>query len=150
MSISKIFHAGNVLLAGFGGMLIMMSILVYLSIKQDITMVSNNYYEQELQYQHQIDARANTLSYRNDFSLTTSEDSIVLQLPEQLSQVMSQGKVHFYCPSNPKLDRVQALAPGNGIYHFDRSAVPADNYVVKISFTSGDKDYYHELKTGPQ
>jgi hypothetical protein len=147
MSTHKLTHSGNVLLIGFGGMLIMMSVLVYLSMKQDVSMVSKNYYEQELVYQDKLDAMDNATSYDSLFSLTQSGTNVVLRIPASLSKNISEGSVYFYCPSNEQLDYKEKIkATATGTYSFDKDVTKDAGYLVKISFRSGDKDYYKELK----
>ena len=148
MSTHKLTHSGNILLIGFSGMLIMMSILVYLSMKQDVSMVSKNYYEQELIYQDKLDAMNNTAGYDKLFSLTRRSDGqVLLQIPPSLSEHISKGSVYFYCPSNETLDYIEELkATNTGSYLFSKNIIQHAGFTVKISFHSGDKDYYKELK----
>jgi hypothetical protein len=147
MSTHKLTHSGNVLLIGFGGMLIMMSVLVYLSMKQDVSMVSKNYYKQELVYQDKLDAMDNATSYDSLFFLTQSGTNVVLQIPASLSKNISEGSVYFYCPSNEQLDYKEKIkATTTGTYLFDKDVTKNAGYLVKVSFRSGDKDYYKELK----
>lgn len=147
MSTHKLTHSGNILLIGFGGMLIMMSVLVYLSVKQEIPMVSKNYYEQELVYQQRLDAMNNTNTYDRQFHIAQEDNIINLQLPTELSRNISEGTVYFYCPAQESMDRQVPLpAQADGKYTFDRHNLPGAAYVVKISFRANGRDYYKELK----
>jgi hypothetical protein len=147
MSTHKLTHSGNILLVGFAGMLIMMSVLVYLSMKQDVSMVSKNYYEQELVYQDKLDAMNNATLYELLFSLTQSDTNLILQVPASLSKNISEGSVYFYCPSNEQLDYKENIkATATGTYLFDKNLARGAGYVIKISFRSGGKNYYKELK----
>ena len=125
----------------------MMSVLVYLSMKQDVSMVSQNYYEQELVYQHKLDAMNNTTHYGKLFSLSRSDSNIVLQIPAALSKNLIEGSVYFYCPSNEERDYKRSLrATPTGTYLFSKNIIKDAGYIVKVSFHSGGKDYYKELK----
>jgi hypothetical protein len=147
MSTHKLTHSGNILLIGFAGMLIMMSVLVYLSMKQDVSMVSKNYYEQELVYQDKLDAMNNTTLYDPLFSLTQTNANVVLQVPASLSKNISEGSVYFYCPSNEQLDYKENIkATATGTYLYDKNLAKSPGYVIKVSFRSGGKNYYKELK----
>jgi len=146
MTRNKLTHPGNILLIGFGGLLIMMGVLVYLSIKQDIPMVSKNYYEQELEYQDKLDAMNNADAYDKQFTLTIAENKVLIQLPQALSGSIQQGTAYFYCPANEAMDHtVQLAASGNGLYTFSRSELRAESYIVKLSFVAGEKSYYKEM-----
>lgn len=146
MTIRKLTHPGNVLLLGFGAMLILMSLLVYMTMRQHIPMVSKDYYEQELRYQHKLDAIDNTRDYSRQFAAHTDGTQIELQLPAALSANMEQGTIYFYCPADETLDRKeQLMARPDGLYTFNRSLLPGKRYILKISFNSGGKAYYKEI-----
>lgn len=147
MSTHKLTHSGNILLIGFGGMLVMMSVLVYLAMKQDVSMVSKNYYEQELVYQQKLDAISNTGLYDSGFTITTKGDVLLLQVPPALSRALNEGSIHFYCPSNDKMDYREALSANeSGLYRINKTMLKGNGYVVKITLNTGGKDYYKELK----
>ena len=146
MTNHKLTHPGNILLTGFGALLIMMSVLVYLSVKQKIPMVSQNYYEQELKYQDKLDAMNNTNGYDNLFKVQIEADHITLQLPSALSSSLQDGSAYFYCSSNEAMDHKDTLqANTDGTYVFDSKVLQAKRYVLKISFTADGKAYYKEI-----
>lgn len=147
MSTHKLTHSGNILLIGFGGMLVMMSVLVYLAMKQDVSMVSKNYYEQEMVYQQKLDAIHNTGRYETGFSIITKGEVLLVQVPPDLSQELTEGSIYFYCPSNDKMDYRETLpANDNGAYSFSRALLKGHGYLIKITLKAGGKDYYKELK----
>ena len=147
MSFRKLTHSGNILLAGFGGMLMMMTILVYLAVKQDIPMVSKNYYEQELVYQQKLDAIRNTEAYDAGFSVLTTGNQVTVQIPPALAEKLTGGSVYFYCPAKEQQDRRVTLVAGQtGTYSFPVDIKPGLAYQVQIAFRSGNTDYYKELK----
>lgn len=110
-------------------------------------MVSKNYYEQELVFQNKLDAMDNATSYDSLFSLAQSGTNVVLQIPAVLSKNISEGSVHFYCPSNEQLDYKENIkATVTGTYLFDKNTIQGTGYLVKVSFHSSNKDYYKEFK----
>jgi len=147
MSGSRLTHSGNLLLAGFGLMIAMMSVMVYLSMKQDIHMVSKDYYEQELVYQQKLNAMAKTDAYDNQFSISGNNGLITLHVPKELSRGLSSGSVYFYCPASEKMDRREKLdVTEEGIYSFSRASLPGKSYIAKISLNVDNVAYYKELK----
>ncbi len=137
-------HTGNLLIAGFIGMLIMMSVLIYLCVKQDFSLVSKDYYEQELVYQQKIDATKNAGDLA--ISLDKADGTILLHIPDELSSQITNGKVHFYCPANDKLDRVKTISSSaDGVYRFEAKDLSNTAYIVKLSFDAKGKSYYKEL-----
>lgn len=139
-------HPGNILLAGFGLLLVLMAALVYASIKQDIPMVSKHYYEMELQYQDRINAAANAADYSDQFRVSQTEQQVSLQLPTVLAAGMQSGSAYFYSPANDRLDKTLALSPSNnGLYSFNKADLPGKSYRLKVSLTSGGKEFYKEF-----
>lgn len=140
-------HSGNLLLILFGVMLVLMSLLVYRSATQPVSMVSKNYYEQELQYQHQLDAMNNTRQLDREFALSAGSDSVRLQVPVSISQTLTSGKLHFYCPSDDKADVFFSIGSStDGRYAFSRSGLKGHGYILKMDLDAEGKAYYKEIK----
>lgn len=143
----KLSHSGNILIVLFCIMLVLMSILVYKSATQEVSMVSKDYYEQELKYQEKLDARNNTRSWDHLFALSKTQDSIRLTLPAVLSSTLEQGKAYFYCPSNALADTVIYLDKSNdGNYTFGPGLLKGFGYIVKIDLETNGRSYYKEIK----
>lgn len=128
-------------------MLVLMSLLVYRSATQKVSMVSKNYYEQELHYQQQLDAMNNTRLLDHEFSLSAGTDSIRLQLPRSISQALTSGQLHFYCPADDKADVLLPVSSSaDGRYSFSRSMLKGRGYILKMDLNAGGTAYYKEIK----
>jgi hypothetical protein len=146
MMLSKITHAGNIIIAGFIGMIFFMSFLVYSSINENIDMVSKNYYEEELVFQNKIDAKENALPFANDYAISQVEKQILLQLPQPLAANATSASVVFYCLANSKFDKTVILkANTTGLYTIDTKDFNKANYKVKVSIEANNKNYYKEM-----
>jgi nitrogen fixation protein FixH len=146
MNTAKFRHPGNILLTGFGLMLLMIGALVYFSVRQDIPLVSKQYYEQELVYQQKIDASSNAAAYGTSFQVIPKDNQLQLLLPPELAQHLENGNAWFYCPASEHMDRKVALqASQNGRYVFDRERFPGKGYLLKLSFTANGTSYYKEF-----
>lgn len=71
---------------------------------EDVNLVTENYYEQELQYQDQINKINRTKNLPEQVSIKYSGDQIGLTFPDIFSKDDIEGKVHLYRPSDNKLD----------------------------------------------
>lgn len=146
MNSKKLSHPGNILLAGFGLMLLMMGILVFLSVKQNVSLVSKQYYEQELIYQQKIEASSNAEAFTGSFQTYRKGDLLLLSLPQTLTQHMEEGQAWFYCPANESMDRKIILrANETGQYTFTYNQFPGKGYLLKLSFKANGKSYYKEF-----
>jgi hypothetical protein len=143
---SKFLHSGNIILAGFGMMIIFMSYLVFRCINQPAEMVNDNYYENELKYQDNINAKANGDMYLQSFAITKDGNKIRLNLPTELTNSFTKASINFYCVSDKSADiKMDLINSNDGIYYFDASAWKKSNYIAKVTIELGGKKYYHEM-----
>jgi nitrogen fixation protein FixH len=118
---------------------------VYQSTKHDHSLVVDNYYEQDLQYQQQFERmqRANSLSAPVKVQFDQSLASVVISFPEEVSA--AQGSIHFYRPSDQRFDFRVDLA----VDEAHRQLVPVQaklggRWIVKILWEEDGREYYVE------
>lgn len=68
-------------------------------------LVSEDYYNQEIQYQKNIDAQENALSLAKEVKIVSLEEKIVLSFPYSFDSNIEKGDISFYRPDNALLDR---------------------------------------------
>lgn len=72
--------------------------------KYDYDLVTENYYGQELEFQHEIDKQNNANTLEKNVSWKQTQDGILITFPETLDFNNITGKVFLYRPSNKHLD----------------------------------------------
>ncbi|WP_299114581.1 FixH family protein [uncultured Winogradskyella sp.] len=72
--------------------------------KYNHDLVTDDYYQQELKYQEDIDKVENAKKLSENISWKKTEKGIVLTFPKDLSIKDIKGKVFLYRPSNKQLD----------------------------------------------
>ena len=143
---SKLTHSGNIILAGFGMMILFMCYLVYNSIHNEAQMVTDNYYENELKFQDRIDAKANGDAYTEAMKLAVADGKLQISIPTELSNKLTNGRLAFYCISNKKDDKNLAIkANATGLYAIDVKSWEKLSYIAKLTFECDGKKYYHEM-----
>lgn len=116
-------------------------------IYQDLTLVTKDYYNQELRYDQKKKAISHAREIDSVLTLFQSGDSLFLNIPSELSARITTGQVHFYCPSGDKGDRHVALGPNPaGSYLMLPVLQKQCAYTVKVFFNTPDKEYYKEFK----
>jgi hypothetical protein len=116
-------------------------VLVTVCFRQDISLVSKEYYKEELVYQDQITRISNT----NDLTLKPvvtiiSSSQIKLDLGADATNV----KIRVFCPAYSNLDQevnAKVISPGQ---FFNINTLLAGIYRVKCWWTANGKNYYHE------
>jgi len=113
------------------------------------SMVSENYYEQELKFQSQIDsaARAQKCGARLELETGSGAGQLMVRLPAEQVARHCSGVIELYRPASPALDRAFPLALGaDGSQAVDVSKLAAGLWVVRVKWTAGGADYYLEQK----
>jgi len=111
------------------------------------SMVSADYYEQELKFQSQIDSAARAEKSGAHIQLDAAAEKLRVTVPAaQLAQKFS-GAIEFYRPSAPELDREYLFQPGaDGQQALDVSQFAAGLWHVRVKWTAGGQDYFLEKR----
>lgn len=135
MSIGKWIVVVFILFAGFIGT------LVTICVKQDISLVSKEYYKEELAYQQQISRLNNTAALKNKPEVIVTPDFI--QLTFDSAYTITQGELKLFCPSDAKMDRTFTLTD-NKSATWPLTNMKPGMYRVKLSWSMNEKEYYQE------
>lgn len=76
-------------------------------------LVTEDYYQQELKYQDDIDKIENSKKLTKNISWIKTDDGILLSFPEDLSPENIKGNVFLYRPSNKQLDFEMPISLSN-------------------------------------
>ena len=101
---------GKGIVFAFIGFAIVISTLVVISMKQDVDLVSPDYYKQELAYQEQI-IRQENYNALNDKPtiIKESPEVLLIEFPTILSNELESGYFIFFRSSSSKLDQKHKL-----------------------------------------
>ncbi|MEQ6121628.1 FixH family protein [Reichenbachiella sp. MALMAid0571] len=130
---------GNKVVLSFIAFVIIIVTMVVVSMKQDIFLVSEDYYDKEVKYQSQIDKMKLASSERA--TVTISKDSDKVQF--DFSDVPEKGEILFFRPSDATKDfKVEVMKE-------KRQSLSKDNlgkgyWKMKISWSANGNDYYTE------
>lgn len=126
------------LFAGFIGT------LVVVCVKQEVNLVAQDYYQEELAYQQQID-RLNNTGLLNDKPVIKLVDNKYIQISFDQFNEVQKGELKLFRPSNEKLDRQFALkVTADTVQRFDLSTFDKGMYRAQLSWTMNGKEFYLE------
>jgi hypothetical protein len=118
---------------------------VFASTKQDHSLVSETYYEEDLRYQSKIDEINRTRQLSDSFELDIKQNpaSITVVIPKQLNSF--KGKITLFHPAYAHLDQVFFLETNAS----GTQRVPVKNWIrgrwlIKIEGLNEGKSYYQE------
>ncbi len=131
------------IIASFLGFGAFIGILVSVCIRQDISLVSKNYYEEELQYEDQIKRIRNTSQLSQKPTVSIVNNTVQIQFAD--GENPERCIIEFFRPSDHTLDKQFTITEWSGhISHLETNAMPKGLYHVKIRWKSNDRDYFLE------
>lgn len=125
----------------FGAFIVSMVVMTY---KQNIDLVAEDYYAQELNYQAHMH-KMEKLQALGGVQIKREGQSLKITFPERLAQSAElKGTVHFYRPSNAMFDSSQNFEiQQTNILELDGSQLLAGKWDVKLEFSDGATEYFH-------
>jgi hypothetical protein len=140
---------GNKIIVAFICFIGMISTLVYISLNTDFYLVADNYYEQELAYEDQIQRikNVNGLSEQPIFDFKRSEKLAEFTFPTSISKTMNEGKITFVRASNANLDQTFLIKLNEeGKHVVDMKAFTSGAWKIQIEWKAAGREFYKELK----
>lgn len=117
-------------------------VLVTISVRQDVPLVSANYYEQELKYQEQIDRIKNTNDLPEKPVIEVAGGALEVRYP--LMSEITAGELELFRPSDSKLDRKYSLTADATIQRIDLTGLPGGMYKARMRWAQNGKEYFLE------
>jgi hypothetical protein len=105
---------------------------------------AEDYYQQELNYQEEIDAKNISVQFDKSFYLTQSTKEVFVHFDELKNWEQLNGKLYFYRPNNAELDRSIAFVPQDGIQLISKEHFKTGEYEVKLTWKEGEQTYQVE------
>ncbi|GAA4406872.1 hypothetical protein GCM10023187_26850 [Nibrella viscosa] len=126
-----------ILFAGFiGGMVTLMS-------RQRIDLVRDDYYQDEIQYQRQIERVSNTARLKTPVTMVyqPEQQQVAFVLPD----TMRKGEITFYRPSDRRQDFRVPIRPTRTSRQVVSTAfLQKGRWRVQLNWTDGRSEYYAE------
>ncbi|WP_017730939.1 FixH family protein [Nafulsella turpanensis] len=133
-------HGIAIFFACFVGFILL---LVVKSFQQNIDLVTENYYQQELEYQHQIEKIKNAEALEIGVRISNKEGQLGLHFPPIGKPV--SGEVQIFRPSDARFDTLSTIKPDEDNSHYiSTKELPAGFYRIKINWQAGGTEYYTE------
>ena len=120
--------------------------MVIFSFQEDVNLVSEDYYQKELEYEDQIQRIRNTnkLPAQPVLIFNRQAEAVLLTFPDQLSPVA--GGVHFFRPSDFSKDKNYQLSLNQENQQtFDLTNMDTGMWRVKLVWEAEGQSYYKEF-----
>ncbi len=119
-----------------------MATMVTIAMRENIDLVDENYYQEEIAYQDRIDQMTNNIEAGAlKISLDKESSSIVLKFNDKVEN----GHVHLFRPSNASEDqKIQLLTDENGLQLIPYQGLISGLWRIKIEWSAESNSYYSE------
>jgi len=114
---------------------------------QQVDLVTEDYYEQELKYQQQINRmnRAQALSEPVNWKHDTFNDRLLLEFPKEIDPIKVKGHILFFRPSDAKQDKLTALnLTSENTQIINTKNLSSGFWKLKIFWQVDNIEYYKE------
>lgn len=107
----------------------------------DHDLVTEKYYQQELTYQQNIDAKKNYESLDEKINIHNTENGLKIAFPKSFTPEKIKGKVFLYRPSNKKLDFEIPISITKPYLLVPEKNLLGGRWNIEISFTYQNRTY---------
>jgi len=112
---------------------------------QKVDLVTDNYYEKELNYQEHIDKESRTGQLNNNVEITQAGSKVIIALSDSGSVSTIAGGIKFYRPSDSSQDFTRKLMLNkNGMQEVDVSSCEKGYWKIQVNWSANNVDYYFE------
>jgi hypothetical protein len=134
---------GKSIILAFVLFAVFIGVLVFVCVRQDINLVSKDYYQEELAYQQQIDRLNNTRGLEAKPVMNVRGNVLEIQF-NQFGN-MEQGELKLFRPSDVRFDKLFTLqSSAETLQRLDVSALPRGMYRAKMKWSMKGKEYFFE------
>ncbi|MGK9368183.1 FixH family protein [Melioribacter sp. Ez-97] len=119
--------------------------MVYIFINQDVSLVTENYYAEEIKYQNQIEKKKNSESLDKNISVIMNEGYVDIVFPEITQPEKIKGEIEFYRPSDQERDFIADIQlDSTYTFRVPFNKLKRGYWKIKIDWSDGIKEYYYE------
>lgn len=122
--------------------------LVVFSLSHKEELVTSDYYEQEIQFQRQLDRLKQTQPIQSELAVgyDPAAKQIRIELPVEHARQYTEGRVQFYRPSAASLDRRINLEvdPATGRQTVDARQFEPGLWKVRVSWTVAGRQFFFD------
>lgn len=139
----KKLHWGHGLAIALGCFIIFILFLIFIFPigKQNADMISNNYYEEELEYQKIIDAKDNAAKLEQLPAYKATSEGMLITFPESIKT--DENKVNFilFRTDDSNLDVKKEIVLQHNLFLIPKKVISKGSYTLKLKWTQNKKPY---------
>lgn len=119
-----------------------MILMVVISMTKNVDLVADNYYEQELKYQQQIDLKKNSVELSNLLKADANGNSVIIYADDPKALSGKSGEVIFYRPSDAAKDfKVSFMPDENGKQIISHPALTKGLWKIRLNLSGSGQSF---------
>ncbi|WP_379968231.1 FixH family protein [Epilithonimonas sp. UC225_85] len=139
----KNLNWGHGLMIALGCFIIFILFLIFIFPmgKQNAEMISNNYYEEELQYQDIIDAKKNAATLKEVPVYKSTAEGMLISFPESIKADNNLAKFILFRTDDSNLDVKKEVTLQHNLFLIPKKVISKGSYTLKLKWTENKKPY---------
>lgn len=144
----KINWGTAIVIAFVGFISFIMYFVINMSIdkKYDHDLVVEDYYQQELKFQTDIDKEEKSQTLESDITWNKTKDGIVIHFPKNLDQNIIEGNVFLYRPSNKQFDFEIPISLSNHTLLIPDKRLLGGRWNIKVDWKYNENAYLYKTE----
>lgn len=118
-------------------------VLAVILMRQNVDLVSDDYYKKEINYEEEISAIRNANELESRIEIQQNDKHIVVKLPDNID--MSEVSILFQRPDNNQLDKKFVITDTKS-YLIDKNELAKGTYLLEINYLVGGKNCMQKEK----
>ena len=137
------FNWGVGIFSFYGLFVLFILALVFRSTQENVDLVTEDYYQQEIEYEKVMRKKANANALEEGISYTLNRMNITVQFPHEQQDL--SGSILVYRPSNKQFDkRYEIQVDSLNSQLLEVGPAPAGLYKLKVDWVNDSVGYYIE------
>lgn len=116
--------------------------MVYMAFGEKYDLVTEDYYQQELEFQDKIDKSANAFALDEKLKIVIKSGSVILKFPSSLKE--TSGTINFFRPSDSKADFTEDINLNDGNQSISIEKFTKGKYIVKTEWKNEGTEFFQE------
>jgi nitrogen fixation protein FixH len=112
--------------------------------KYDTSLVTENYYKAELEFQDEINKENNAKALASNLTSKRTDNGLEILFPKFLDELKITGKVFLYRPSNDQLDFETAISLSNHNLLIPDNRLLDGRWNIKVDWQYKGKSYLYK------
>ena len=112
--------------------------------RYDHDLVTEEYYQKDLEYQQEIDAEENARAISAQIKTQKVEQGLLISFPAEVMESATEGQIAMYRPSNEKLDFELPLELDQSQMLIPQDKLLSGRWDLRVSWKMGGKSFLHK------